>query len=166
VVEIVNLRTNQSELTIPLPGVAMVLRTAFSPDGRMLAAETLRNRDRPMPRGPGQITSIQVLDLQQGKELTPPLNHGVMTAQRAIWFTKDGKRLVVQCLDSAFPRSIWDWQAGKQVNEPIPEAPTRSRVSHDGRYELRYVTGGIEVIDRTLRPPEVVRQGRRSGAKP
>jgi hypothetical protein len=74
---------------------------------------------------------------------------------------------VVQCLDSAYPSSIWDWQAGKPVNVPIPEAPPmRSRVSLDGRYELRYVTGGVEVIDRTVKAPEVVQRGWRIGAKP
>jgi WD40 repeat protein len=155
-VEIVNLRTNQSERTVPLPGVLKVLQMAFSPDGGTLAMETWRNADKPMPPAPATIISIQLLDVRNGTLLTP-LNHDSGKYQRTIWFTKDGKRLVIQCLDASRPSTIWDWQAGEQVDEPIPDAPAvRSHVSHDGRYELRNVTGGVEVIDRTVVPPEVV----------
>jgi WD40 repeat protein len=155
-VEIVNLRTGQSERTVPLPGVLKVLQMAFSPGGGTLAMETWRNADKPMPPAPATIVSIQLLDVRNGTLLTP-LNHDAGKYQRTIWFTKDGKRLVVQCLDASRPSTIWDWQAGKPVDEPIPDAPAlTSRVSPDGRYELMNVTGGVEVIDRTVKPPAVV----------
>src|SRR5262249_37531564 len=83
-------------------------------------------------------------------------NHDSTRYDRTIWFTKDGKRLVIQSLGGSRPSSIWDWQAGKQADEPIPDAPARSHVSPDGRYELMNVTGGRRVDDRPGEAPEVV----------
>jgi hypothetical protein len=162
-VEIVNLLTGQSERTVPLPGVINVLspfstkeaNLAFSPDGGTLAMETVRNPDKPMP-GVTSIISIQLLDVGTGTLLTP-LHHDSTKYQRTLRFTKDGKRLVIQCLDGSRPSTIWDWQAGKQAEEPIPDAPVVTpNVSPDGRYEQVNVIGGLEVIDRTVKPPSVV----------
>jgi WD40 repeat protein len=165
-IEVLNLETNRSEVTIPLPDVYSVLREAFSPDNRTLALVTARNNYS--GKGPPWFVSVQVFDLRQGKEIATLHADAANHPQRSIWFTKDGKRLVVQCPDPAKPSSIWDWQAGKKVDEPIPDAPAvrsqraddqigiRVEVSHDGRYEMRSVTGGVEVIDRTVKAPQIV----------
>lgn len=126
---------------------------AFTPDGGTLAAATADGK-------------IHLIDLARGTVAEPFTAGTSLDEDRrknvvAVRFTKDGGRLVVQLGNVNHTLSMWDWRAAKPVtDEPIPNlfAKPDPHLSPDGRYRIRTpgpVSGTVEVIDLTAKPPEV-----------
>ena len=77
-------------------------------------------------------------------------------------FTNDSTRLVIrQDVRPIAKQTMWDWRAGKQVDEPIPDVFAVPSTSPDGRYEIvprSYVE--VEFIDRMAKPAVVSQRER------
>lgn len=149
-VEVWNLAEGRSTANWPIEGMHLSF-PAFSPDGHTLVlnASTLGRTDESGRR-------TLVVDLRTGRVLHTLKEPGGGDFFPTYKFTEDGTRLLVRRGAMTEPVTMWDWTAGKRVDEPVPDAFGNPNVSPDGRYELKRVLHGVEVIDRTLKPPAVV----------
>jgi WD40 repeat protein len=127
---------------------------ALTPDRKVMAAA---NSD-------GQAV---LLDFTLGT-VSPPLKVSRPERQerenviRACSFTKDGTRLVFALGYARQRNTMWDWRAGKEVDEPIPpDAFPDPKTSPDGRFEFRQVSSAVEILDRAIRPPAIFSRGQR-----
>jgi len=109
----------------------------LSPAGDTLALLTVGGR-------------VVLADLASGTALPSLRNPANDRLDRRMGFTPDGRRLVVE-VPVTGQRTVWDWRAGKAVEEDVPDVFGTANVSSDGRYELRRMTYGIELIDRAAR---------------
>src|SRR5262249_54573168 len=149
-----NLKDDRPTASIALPGGGSG-PFVYSPDGKMLA----------IGRPDGSVRLVDLNDTT--KVVTLPAPKAVVSDERstsvvALRFAKGGAHLVVRHgVESVAPKFFtWDWQAGKQVDEPIPDGFGDSKISPDGRYELKRLPTGVELIDRTVRSAVVLRGNR------
>jgi hypothetical protein len=102
-----------------------------------------------------------LIDLQKRESLPAIDLNAKDTFDRSVRFVPESKRLVVLRGAETGEQTMWDLQSGKQLNEPLPEVFRPTNRSPDGRYELKNAPGGVEIIDRTLKPPSVVSHRRK-----
>ncbi len=139
----------------PITGMHL-LNPVFSPDGGTLVLNASSD-GHPEYRGHRTL----LLDVRTGRVLHALKEPGEGELFYAAFkFTQDGTRLLVRRGAGTDPITMWDWKAGKRVDGPIPDSAFNTDVSPDGRYELKRMLYGVEVIDRTGKPPAVVSQRR------
>ena len=149
-----NIAESKVEATYPFKNVSANGVPTFRPDGQMLAV--------PVVEGfvPTHKLKVLILDLQKGESLPAIDLNAKDTLVRAVRFAPGGDRLVVLRGAETGERTMWNLQSGTTVSEPIPEVFGPTNRSPDGRYELKTSPSGVEVIDRTVKPPPVVSQRR------
>ncbi len=148
-------------------------KLTLSPDGKTLAVSVYDD-------------SIVLIDLVAGvvlprlpavphKEISRKLpKEGVIVASGTggnwldvVKFTEDSRRLVVRRFNSPDTVVVWDWRAGKQVNERPPETELMPKLPiirdrPNGRYEVLRInshqirSGHCELIDLQVKPPVAV----------
>ena len=149
-IELWNLAEGRATANWPIKGMHLSA-PVFSPDGGTLVLNASIDRRSE----PSEYRTL-ILDLRTGQVLHTLKERGEGDHVATFKFTKDGTRLLVRRGGETGPVTMWDWRAGKQVDEPIPEAFGNPDISPDGRYELKRVLHGVEVIDRTINPRLVV----------
>jgi WD40 repeat protein len=151
--EIWNLAANRSEFTIKFPVIVKAFGSVFSPDGQTVVVDALGTV--PDKQNPGKFVQIRFMTVVDAKTgaIRGSIEARGLRFDRVPWFTPDSARFIVPLN----PPIVWDVRANKVLAEPAPKEPTVDpTVSADGRYELRRVPNGIEVVDRKVTPPEVV----------
>src|SRR5262249_55659050 len=124
---------------------------AFTPDRKVLA----------VANSAGQAV---LLDFAKGTVSPPlkvsgPVRGDRDSVVRACGFRKEGARLFFALGFVRQRNVVWDWRAGKEVDERVPlDVFPDPRFSPDGRYEFKPVQGGVEILDRAIRPPAVFSQ--------
>lgn len=149
-VELWNLAEGRATANWPITGMDLSF-PAFSPDGNTLVLNASTQR-----RAEDSGHRTLLLDLRTGQLLHTLKEPGEGDSYPTFKFTKDGTRLLVRRGARTEPITMWDWRAGKQVDEPIPNVFGNPDVSPDGRYELKRLLHGVEVINRMVKPPAVV----------
>jgi WD40 repeat protein len=148
-VTIWSLNDDRATASFLVPDMSVV-RLAFSPDGNILAFIA---RDG---------TTIVLRDLKSASQLPPlksqQVNRTMFLPQ--LRFTRDSQRVIKENLvqGKVQAREMWDWRAGKVVDEPVPAVDARSN-----RYELNSAAEGMWLIDHGWKPPNVVSQRRKPG---
>jgi WD40 repeat protein len=139
------------EAAVPFANHTPAATPVFSPDGKTIAL--LAGEGEP----PFQKLKVLLVDVPTGKALPPiDLKQDSDNARRAVRFTPDGTRLVIRRGGESGTKVMWDWTTGERSNDPVPDVFGTRDVSPDGRYQLRVSQAGVEVIDRTVKPPAVV----------
>jgi hypothetical protein len=110
---------------------------------------------------PSHKLKVLLIDLQKRESLPAIDLNAKDTFDRSVRFVPESKRLVVLRGAETGEQTMWDLQSGKQLNEPLPEVFRPTNRSPDGRYELKNAPRGVEIIDRTLKPPSVVTHRRK-----
>jgi hypothetical protein len=105
---------------------------------------------------PSHKLKVLLIDLQKRESLPAIDLNAKDTLDRSVRFVPESKRLVVLRGAETGEQTMWDLQSGKQLNEPLPEVFRPTNRSPNGRYELKNAPRGVEIIDRTLKPPSVV----------
>jgi WD40 repeat protein/serine/threonine protein kinase len=150
-----NIAESKVEATYSFRDVAAINVPEFHPDGQLLAIPVIEGSV------PSHKLKVLFIDLQKRESLPAIDLNAKDTLDRSVRFVPEGKRLVVLRGAETGEQTIWDLQTGKQLNEPVPEVFRPTNRSPDGRYELKNAPGGVEIIDRTLKPPSVVSHRRK-----
>jgi WD40 repeat protein/serine/threonine protein kinase len=150
-----NIAESKVETSFPFKGVSAINTPEFHPDGQMLAIPVVEGSV------PDHKLKVLLLDLRKGESLPAIDLNAKDTLDRSVRFAPMDNRLVVLRGAETGEQTMWDLQSGKLVNEPIPEVFVPANLSPDGRYERKNSPSGVEIIDRTLKPPTVVSQRRK-----
>lgn len=150
-----NMAESKVEATYSFKGSKTINDISFRPDGQMLAVPVAEASD------PDDKLKVVIVDLQKGKVLPAIDLNADDPISRAVRFTPDGGRIVVRRGGETGGLTLWDVVTGKRVDEPIPPVFGPAKLSPNGRFELKALSSGVEVIDRTLKAPPVVSQRRR-----
>lgn len=170
-IEMWNVAESRAVALFPFPDTSLS-SPVFSPDGNTLVL-TARDLKLPQNLKEPSVTSknvrILLVDANTGKVLQSLKDGGDEKWIRSCKFSKDGNLLAVRQVLKYHesgkelekgPETVWDWRSGKQMKENNLDVfeEANPNISPDGRYELKFLPNGVEVIDRTVTPPAVVNQ--------
>lgn len=149
-----NIAENRIEASYPFPDGFANGGISFSPDGKFLAAPVYEVANGKKSQ------KVFVIDLA-GQRALPSLDLKASdNLTRTVLFTPDSNRLVIRRGPENGELTLWDVKTGTRLNEPVPDLFSQGNLSPDGRYQVNFTTSGVDILDRTMKPPPVINQRR------